>query len=311
MKRKALLLLTIIFGLVLAGCTQSNQKSEHHGLTIVTSFYPIYAITQEIAGEENDVQMIQSGSGIHGFEPSAADVKAITDSDLFIYHSDTLESWAAAIAKNITKDGGHVLEASKDQSLDKVEGLEDIEAIDGMDGKHLYDPHTWLDPELAAVEAQTITTELSERDPANKDHYQKRAEKFKQQTEQLIKKYQQEFQNTKQKTFVTQHTAFSYLAKRFGLKQLGIAGITSEQEAGAQRLAEIEDFVKKYHVQTIFVEPNVSTKVADVVASSTGVEIETLSPLEADPKNTATYLENLEQNLKILHQTLVKESKDN
>ncbi|MDO4670572.1 MAG: zinc ABC transporter substrate-binding protein [Aerococcus sp.] len=294
---------------ILAACGKGEQTKETiKGLNIVTSFYPVYEITKEIAGDDNTVQMIQSGSGIHGFEPSASDVKAITDSDLFIYHSDTLESWAGALAPNIEKDGGKVLQASKDQELDKVEGLEDIEEIDGMDGKHLYDPHTWLDPELAAVEAQTIADQLSEQDPDHKDHYQQKAKQFKADAEQLINKYQGKFATLTHKTFVTQHTAFSYLAKRFGLKQLGIAGITSEQEPGAQRLAEIEDFVKQYQVRTIFVEPNVSTKVADVISKATGAGVENLSPLEADPENTDTYLQNLDRNLETLSRVLAKES---
>ena len=32
-------------------------------------------------------------------------------------------------------------------TLDRVPGLEDVEAGDGVDEKTLYDPHTWLDPE--------------------------------------------------------------------------------------------------------------------------------------------------------------------
>ena len=71
-------------------------------------------------------------------------------------------------------------------------------------------------------------------------------------------------------TFVTQHTAFSYLAKRFGLKQLGIAGISPEQEPTARQLAEIQQFVKDYKVKTIFVEKHTSSKVADSIASKRG-----------------------------------------
>lgn len=309
MKRWQMMVSLIMAAVLLASCGKAmSPKKDQTGLQIVTSFYPIYEITKEIAGEENTVQMIQSGNGIHGFEPSASDVKAITDSDLFIYHSDTLESWAGALAPSIAKEGGQVLQASKDQELQKVEGLEDIGEIDGMDGKHLYDPHTWLDPKLAAVEAETIATKLSEQDPDHKDVYMKRAAQFKQDADRLIEKYKKTFADLNQKTFVTQHTAFSYLAQRFHLKQLGVAGITSEQEPGAKRLAEIEDFVKQYHVQTIFVEPNVSNKVADVIAKATGAGIETLSPLEADPENNDTYLQNLEHNLATLSRVLAKES---
>ncbi len=49
--------------------------------------------------------------------------------------------------------------------------------------------------------------------------------------------------------------AFSYLGpKRFGLKQLGIAGDFPGKEPTARQLAEIQQFVKDYKVKTIFVE---------------------------------------------------------
>ncbi len=67
--------------------------------------------------------------------------------------------------------------------------------------------------------------------------------------QELTKKYQPIFEKASQKTFVTQHTAFSYLAKRFGLKQLGIAGISPEQEPSPRQLTEIQEFVKTYNVK--------------------------------------------------------------
>ena len=120
----------------------------------------------------------------------------------------------------------------------------------------------------------------------------------------MTKKYQSIFEKAKQKTFVTQHTAFSYLAKRFGLQQLGIAGISPEQEPNARQLTEIQEFVKTYKVKTIFTESNASSKVAETLVKSTGVRLKTLNPLEADPQNDKNYLENLEENMSILAKEL-------
>lgn len=103
---------------------------------------------------------------------------------------------------------------------------------------------------------------------------------------------------------MTQHTAFSYLAKRFGLVQLGISGISPEQEPTARQLKEIRDFIKTYKVNTIFVEKNVSQKMAKTVAKSTGAKLKELSPLEIDPGENKAYLNYIEQNLEILYQEL-------
>ena len=120
----------------------------------------------------------------------------------------------------------------------------------------------------------------------------------------LSQKYQGVFSGLDEKTFVTQHTAFSYLAKRFGLKQLGISGISPDQEPSPRQLTEIQDFIKTYKVKTIFVESNASSKLAETLKKATGVNLKVLNPLEADPENDKTYLENLEDNLEILAKEL-------
>ena len=103
---------------------------------------------------------------------------------------------------------------------------------------------------------------------------------------------------------MTQHTAFSYLAKRLGLNQLGIAGISPDQEPSPRQLTEIQEFVKTYKVKTIFTESNASSKVAETLTKSTGVSLKTLNPLESDPQNDKSYLDNLEEDIAILAEEL-------
>lgn len=306
-KRSVRWLVITLFALFLGACGQKSSQdssSEAKGMKIVTSFYPVYAMVKEISGDLNDVRMIQSSSGIHSYEPSANDIAAIYDADIFIYHSHTLESWAGSLDPSLQKSKVKVIEASDGMTLERVPGLEDVEAGNGVDEKTLYDPHTWLDPEKVAEEAQIIADKLSEQDSANKETYQKNAQNFSAKAHDLTKKYQPIFEKANQKTFVTQHTAFSYLAKRFGLNQLGIAGISPDQEPSPRQLTEIQEFVKNYKVKTIFTESNASSKVADTLVKSTGVTLKTLNPLEADPQNDKSYLENLEDNIAILAEEL-------
>ncbi len=304
MKRRALLMLLFSILIFTLGACSKKETQEVKGMKIVTSFYPIYAMVKEVSGDLNDVRMIQSSSGIHSFEPSANDIAAIYDADVFIYHSHTLESWAGSLDPNLKKSKVKVLEASEGMALERVPGLEDIKAGDGVDEKTLYDPHTWLDPLKAAEEAQIIADKLSDIDGEHKDTYQKNAKEFIKKANDLNDKYKDKFDKVSQKTFVTQHTAFSYLAKRFGLNQLGIAGISPEQEPSPRQLTEIQEFVKSYKVKTIFTESNASSKVAETLVKSVGVSLKTLNPLEADPENDKSYLDNLEENMLTLLEEL-------
>ena len=193
MKKRSILWLMLAFlALVLGACgqkTSQDKSDETKGMKIVTSFYPVYAMVKEISGDLNDVRMIQSSSGIHSFEPSANDIAAIYDADVFVYHSHSLESWSGSLDPSLQKSKVKVLEASEGMTLERVPGLEDMEAGDGIDEKTLYDPHTWLDPEKVAEEAQIIADKLSELVSAHKDTYQKNAQSFSAKAHDLTKKY--------------------------------------------------------------------------------------------------------------------------
>jgi zinc transport system substrate-binding protein len=81
---------------------------------------------------------------------------------------------------------------------------------------------------------------------------------------------------------VTAHEAFGYLARQYGLRQEGIAGIAPDEEPNAQRIADLSDLVRKDKITTIFTEELVSPKVADALAREAGgVKTETLNPLES------------------------------
>ncbi|MDW8760092.1 zinc ABC transporter substrate-binding protein [Streptococcus suis] len=303
MKKKLFSFFCLALTCLLAACQLQPMPEEKEDLTIVTSFYPIYSMVKEVSGERNDVRMIGSRQGIHSYEPSASDIKAIYDADIFIYHSRILESWANRLEPNLQGSSVKVLESSTTLPLIKVPGLEDMEVSQGIDEASLYDPHTWLDPVLVGQEAIEIGELLAESDPEQADYYRSNAKAVDEKAQNLADKYRPIFAKASSKTFVTQHTAFSYTAQRFGLKQLGIAGV-SEEEPSPRQLAEIKEFVDTFDVQTIFTEKGSSDKLAKALASSTGVDLKVLDPLEADPENNATYLENLEQVLETLAQEL-------
>lgn len=299
-----LIMISIVFlGACSRGNTVLNPKKKE--LSIVTSFYPIYAITQEIAGDINDVRMIGSKNGIHSFEPSPADVRAINDADVFVYHSSTLEGWTKNLKENFDKTTVKIIEGTDGIQLQKVKGLEDIEATDGIDEKSLYDPHSWLDPQLISDEAGIIAERLGEIYPKNRQKYLDNAKEFQNRALELLAKYDKRFKNIKKRTFVTQHTAFNYIANRYQLNQLGISGIEDE-EPSPRRIAEILEFVKENKVKTIFAEPQTSNKKAKVIADATGVEVKTLDPLEADPQNDKTFLENLDKTLNTIANDLAE-----
>lgn len=286
--------------LLVSGTMGRVQAQEAKKMMIVTSFYPMYSMTSAVVGGLHDVYMVNSGNGIHDFEPSASDVAAIYDADLFVYHSSILESWTKNLEANKGNAKVTLLEASQGLDLLPIPGLDQENLAEGQNQENAYDPHSWLDPILAGQEVEKIAQALAEKDPANADTYLKNAENFQNEAKALDEQYQEVFKQKKNKTFVTQHTAFYYLAERFGLKQFGITGISSDAEPSAKQLNEVIQYVKEEGVKSIFVEPNISDKISQVIAQATQVKVVEVSPLESDPGNDESFLNNLAQQLKIL-----------
>jgi zinc transport system substrate-binding protein len=297
--------------LILSGCggnsDSSNAQSNADGgkkLNVVTTFYPMYEFSKQVGGDHADViALIPAGAEPHDFEPSAKDMTKVKEADIFVYNG-IVEGWAEQALQSAPNDKRIVVEASK--GIELVEGLPE-EGEEHQDG-HILDPHVWLDPVLAQKEVAFIQAAFEKADPANKEDYKKNADAYIAKLKELDAEYKSGLKDVKRKEFVTQHAAFSYLAKEYGLTQIPIAGLSPEQEPSPDKMAEIVKFAKEHNVQTIFFETLVDPKVAQTVANEIGAKTDVLNPLEGltdeDKKNNLDYIGIMNKNLEALKKAL-------
>ncbi|WP_445488671.1 metal ABC transporter substrate-binding protein [Niallia sp. 03133] len=306
--------------ILIVGCSNNKENSDSQNtsqkdkLQIVTTFYPMYEFTKKIAGEKANVTLlIPSTIEPHDWEPTPKDVGNIQKADLFIYNSTEMETWVPEIIGTLNGANVTFVEASKGITLlqeaeEQHEG-EDHEASEEQHS-HEVDPHVWLSPVLAQQEVETITKAIIKEDPKNKDYYNQNSTSFLQKLKDLDSKYKTELQNKTSNEFITQHTAFSYLANQYGLIQVPIAGLSPEQEPSAAKLADLKEFAKEHAIKVIYFEELASTKVADTLANEVGAKTEVLNPLEGlstkDQKEGKDYISVMEENLAQLKISLFK-----
>jgi zinc transport system substrate-binding protein len=294
--------------LILSGCggnsDSSNAQSNADGgkkLNVVTTFYPMYEFSKQVGGDHADViALIPAGAEPHDFEPSAKDMTKVKEADIFVYNG-IVEGWAEQALQSAANDKRIVVEASK--GIELMDGLPE----EGNVG-HILDPHVWLDPVLAQKEVAFILAAFEKADPANKEDYKKNADAYIAKLKDLDTAFKTGLKDIKRKEFVTQHAAFSYLAKEYGLTQIPIAGLSPEQEPSPDKMADIVKFAKEHHVQTIFFETLVDPKVAQTVANEIGAKTDVLNPLEGltdeDKKNNLDYIGIMNKNLEALKKEL-------
>ncbi|HFN9839931.1 TPA: zinc ABC transporter substrate-binding protein [Enterococcus faecium] len=310
--KKYLLTATVMIGaLLFAACGNTNKEADKkEDLTVVTTFYPIYDFTKEIVGDEGNVKLlIPAGTEPHDFEPSAKERAEISDADVFVYNSSDMEFFVDSLKDSVDSKQTLMIEAAKGiDRLESQEADEHEESEEGHDHAHEYDPHVWLDPVLAIKEVRTIAGELGEKYPDKKEIFTKNADAYIKKLEALDQKYSEELKNATNRTFVTQHAAFAYLANQYNLEQVAISGVSPDQEPTPSRLAELKEFVKKNNIKVIYFEENASSKVAETLSNETGVKLEVLNPLESltneQIKAGENYISVMEKNLEALKESI-------
>ncbi|MFB7305202.1 metal ABC transporter substrate-binding protein [Heyndrickxia sporothermodurans] len=295
----SLLLLTF---LIVGGCGTINQvsnknASSNNKLQIVTTFYPMYEFTKNIVKDKANIELlIPSNVEPHDWEPTPKDVGKIQKADIFVFNSKYFETWVPSIKNSVSNE-----------NLSFVEASSDIHLMNG-DGHHQFDPHVWLNPVLAQQEVKTITKALIKADPENKEFYQKNSDAYVAKLAKLDHQYRETLKDAKKKEIITQHTAFGYLAKEYGMKQIPIAGLSPSQEPSSARLGELKEFAVKHHVKVIYFEELASPKVAETLAKEIGAKTEVLHTLEGLSKEEQdkgmNYISVMQKNLDAIKKSL-------
>ncbi|MCH0540642.1 zinc ABC transporter substrate-binding protein [Streptomyces sp. MUM 203J] len=301
------------------GSSTADGKNKDGKLDVVTSFYPMQFLAERIGGEHVAVSTLtKPGAEPHDVDLTARQTAELQDAGLILYlpgvqpavddaikqadvrHTvdaaalTTLESHGAG-ADGHDHGGEHADEHGTDEHGHEAEG-------DSATG----DPHIWLDPVKYAEVARGVGDSLAKADPDHAADYRKNAADLAKQLDALHAKFEEGLKNSDTRTFITTHSAFGYLAERYGLDQEGIAGLDPESEPSPARIKELQDVARRDGVTTVFFETLASDKTAKTLAKDTGLKTDVLDPLEGitDKSAGADYFEVMEANLAALQKAL-------
>lgn len=290
--------------LTLSACSGGGGTGDGDGLSVLASFYPLQYVAEQVGGDLVDVSSLTPpGAEPHDLELSPAQVDAVGRADLVVYLSDFQPSVDGAVEAN---PPAHVVDAAQDTELHAAEhDAEGEEGDEGDDHDHgSLDPHFWLDPSRLPAVADDVAAQLAAVDPDHAQDYEANARAFAQQMADLDAEYAAGLATCTSRTIVTTHEAFSYLAERYDLQQVGIAGIDPEGEPSPARLAEVGRIVQDEGVGTVFFETLASPKVAQALADELGVDTAVLDPLEGLTDDTQDYASVARANLETLRTAL-------
>jgi zinc transport system substrate-binding protein len=238
---------------LLAGC--GGASSADGAPTVVAAFYPLAFAAESIGGDAVTVEnMTPPGVEPHDLELSARDVQRITQADVVLFL------------------GGGFQPAIEEAALESPHPVDLLDTIALRGG----DPHVWLDPLRYAEIAERVGRVLQPDSPAAVSA----ATMFADRLRELDTEFRDGLVDCARDAIVTSHEAFGYLAERYGLKQIAVAGIEPEAEPAPQDLERVVEEVRASGATTVFVEPLVAPDLAETIAREASVEVATLNPIE-------------------------------
>jgi len=281
----------VIAALALSACATSGVAANGTvggKLAIVASFYPLQFATQQVGGDFVAVtSLTRPGAEPHDIELTPRDVATVSRASLVVYE----KGLQGAVDQAVESEGG-------DRSLDVAPAAHlDLRLASGI-----TDPHFWLDPQRYSQVATVIAGRLARIDPAHRVEYETNAKVFEDKLTALSGELTTGLASCRRRDIVTSHSAFAYFAKRFGMRQIAINGISPDQEPKAGALAAVSTYAKAHRVTTIYAETLASPAIAQTVAEETGARMATLDPIEGlnEHSRGKDYFEVMRSNLTTL-----------
>ncbi|SCL42079.1 zinc transport system substrate-binding protein [Micromonospora pallida] len=291
-------------------CSDGASGNDPERVDVVAAFYPLEFVSERVGGDAVTVaNLAKPGAEPHDLELNPGQVGQVSEAELIVY----LKGFQPAVDEAVDQNGGdRAFDVTTVQPLlDAAAGGHDHEGEPGGEehseeeggGK---DPHVWLDPTRLATIGEKLAERLGKADPDHAADYTARAKALRTELEKLDTEYAQGLKTCQRRELVVSHTAFGYLTERYQLEQIGLSGLTPENEPSPQRLAEVTEEAREHQATTIFFETLVSPKVAETIAREVGAKTAVLDPIEGLSAENADgdYFSVMRSNLQTLRTAL-------
>ncbi|MGA1539339.1 MAG: metal ABC transporter substrate-binding protein [Chthoniobacterales bacterium] len=261
-------------------------------LRVVTSFYPVYVATLNVADGVEGVEISNLTSPhigcLHDYQLTAGDARKLADADLLLANGAGMEPFLEKVARQ--SPGLRVVEVS--------------EGIPLMDGN----PHVWVSFEGARRQAANIAEVLAAVSPDRAEAFRANARAYAGKLSALEKTMRDALAPYAGTPNVTFHEAFPYFARDFRLEIAGVIESEPGTEPSARELADTIKLVRARGVKALFGEPQFSDRSAQVIARETGARVYQLDPVVTGPsapdEARDAYLRAMKSNLAVLQEAL-------
>ena len=292
-KRIGIIILVIIVMIITIGIIGKRvgepKQDGKEQFKIVTTFYPMFIITQNITQGAQNVEVVNMADintgCLHDYTLSTTDMKKLEKADVIVQNGLGLENFMDKVLSTY----------SEIQMIDSSKNITNKIEENGETNNHI-----WTSISNYILQVEEIANRLSQINPENEEVYKRNKESYIKQLKKLQERYQTELTNLKGKKAICLNEAFSYLAKEVGLEIISVETNHEESSLSAEKMKELIEMMKNENIKSILVDKEDNLKSAQTLANETGATIyELQSGLTGSVENNS-YLQIMGDNLEVL-----------
>jgi ABC-type Zn uptake system ZnuABC Zn-binding protein ZnuA len=257
--RLALAALAVLATLaVLSPSRASGQAS----ITVVATL-PMFAdMARQVAGSRAEVvSLLGIGVDPHSYQMTPPDLATLNRGQVFVYNGVGLEPFVASMLAGADRAG-----------LIRVELAEGLTPV-MQSGQ--ANPHFWLNPQFTIRYVERIRDGLSQADAAGAGDYAANADRYIGELRALDAEIENQLSQipSQNRKLVVSHDAFTYFARRYGFEEIASVLSTEAREPSPNQLVALIRQVRQAGAHTIFVEPQVTSRLIEQIAREASLQI--------------------------------------
>jgi zinc transport system substrate-binding protein len=277
---------------------------------VLCSIFAYYDAARAIGGDKFDVRVLMPvAASPHEYESTVSDKITASKAVLYVKNGmglddrfdkllDGSKAQVVTISDAIPKN---MLLQTQEMSLedDATQAGGGHGHEHGAGGAYL-NPHIWLDPEIQMKAAEVIRDAMIRLKPADKAEFERNAAPYVEALRKLDADFRAETATFKNKDFIGFHSAYDYLAHRYGLRQIASIEELPGSDITVAQTDKLIRLIKEKGIRYIAVESAFSANSAALIERETGAKEIILQPLETYDNPKDTYVGYMRKNLEAL-----------
>lgn len=293
----------LIAWLCVAGCRNTSEVPPPTGQQVISVFVtipPQAYFVERVGGADVHVDvLVGPGQSYHTYEPTVRQMADLARASCYFtlgvsFERPISQRVAAAHAKLMIVDTGTEVPRLAGAACDHDHGSGSEDH--GHDEGEATDPHIWLNPRLAKLQAKQILEGMIKIVPERRGKFEAGYASFVADLDRVDQEISKRLAPYRGREIFVFHPSYGYFADAYGLVQVAVEH--EGKEPSARQLAELVERAKKAGVRSVFVQPQFAAATAETLARNIGARVVPLDPQAKD------YLKNLDDMSREIAQSL-------